>query len=256
MRSLPIAAAVAAALALASSGRAQRPDEGLVAMTTTTPHPVRVAYRIGIDALLRGGYPISFMSLDQALVTPSQRADGRPAGSVVRLEFERKGTTTQVVVTAVVPDPDGRDICRTDRCQAQVLLIETMVMAKIDTALARVRPPVRTAADGLAAARALGYAPENPIRVGGGRLEDGDRNQRRYLEALRGPRGEAVAYLRLGSCCEFRTPRGHEGIGLLDAYEVRYPGLASPIVLYLDLYTPAPPSQDIPPGFTRGPAPR
>jgi len=254
MRS-PWIAAAAAVLALAPAVHAQRSEQGLVAMTTTTRHPVRVAYRTGIDVLLRGGWPISMMSLDQVLITPSQRADGRPAGSVVRLEFERKGSATQVVVTAVVPDPNGRDLCRTDRCETQVLLIEAMVVAKMDTALARYRPPGRTRADSLAAARALGYAPENPIRVGT-TLEDGDRNQHRYLEMLRGPRGQAVAYMRLGSCCEFRTPRGHEGTGLLDAYEVRYPGLASPIVLYLDLYTPAPPTQGIPPGFTRGPAPQ
>ena len=252
MRALQIA--TAAVLVLASSAGAQG-DDGLVAMTTTTRHPVRVAYRIGIDALLRGGWPISVMSLDRVLMTPSEGPDGRPPGSVVRLEFERKGGSTQVVVTAVVPDAAGRDVCRTDRCQAQVLLIETMVVAKIDTALARYRPPPRTAADSLAAARALGYAPENPIRVGT-TLEEGDRNQRKYLERLRGPRGQPVTYLRLGSCCEFRTPRGHQGTGLLDAYEVRYAGLAKPIVLYLDLYTPAPPAQGIPPGFTRAPSPR
>ena len=255
MRSLRIAFAVAAAAALAAPAAAQRQGgDGLVSMTTTTGHPVRVAYRTGIDALLRGGYPIGVMSLDRALYTGDQDPDGRPARSAVRLLFERKGDSTVVVVTAIVPDSAGRDICRTDRCMTQVVVIETMLLAKIDSGLARVRPAARTEADRLAEARALGYAPENPIRVGG-RLEEGVRNERKYLERLRGPRGEEVAYLRLGSCCEFPTSKGPQGTGLLDAYEVQYPGLATPITLYLDMYTPAPPSQGVPAGFTRGASP-
>jgi hypothetical protein len=256
MRLSRFAFAAAAVLALATPAQAQRRDEaGLVAMTTTTRHPVRVAYRAGIDVLSRGGYAISVMSLDRVLVTPDQREDGRPAQSVVQLLFERKGDSTQVVVTAVVPAAAGRDVCRTDRCLTTVLLIEAMVTAKLDTALSRIRPSPRTAADRLAAAGALGYSPSRPIRVGGGRLEDGDRDQRRYLASLRGPRGERVSYLRLGSCCAFSTPRGIQGTGMLDAYEVRYPGIAKPVTLYLDLYTPAPASQGVPAGFTRGAAP-
>jgi hypothetical protein len=173
----------------------------------------------------------------------------------VQLLFERKGSLTEVVVTAIVPDEAGRDICRTEQCLTQVLLIETMVTARLDTALKRIKPLPRTEADRLAAAGALGYAPENPIRVGGGSLEEGGLAQRRYLESLRGPRGEPVTYLRLGSCCRFSTPRGFQGAGMLDAYEVRYPGLAKPVTLYLDLYTPAPASQGLPAGFTRRAAP-
>jgi hypothetical protein len=194
MRLFRFALAAAAVLVLVPAAQAQRRDEGgMVAMTTTTRHPVRVAYRAGIDVLLRGGYAISVMSLDRVLMTPDQREDGRPAQSVVQLLFERKGASTEVVATAVVPDAAGRDVCRTDRCMTTVLLIETMVTAKLDTALSRIKPAPQTAADRLAAAGALGYSPSRPIRVGGGRLEDGDRDQRRYLASLRGPRGERVS---------------------------------------------------------------
>ena len=248
MRLSRLAFAAAAALVLVPPAQAQRGgDSRMVAMTTTTRHPVRVAYRAAIDVLLGGGYSIGVMSLDRVLMTPDHGADGRPAPSVVQLLFKRKGVSTEVVVTAVVPDAAGRDICRTDQCMTTVLLIETMVTAKLDTVLGRIKPAPRTEADRLAAARALGYAPENPIRVGGGRLEDGAREQHRYLESLRGPRGQRVSYMRLGSCCQFSSPRGHQGTGMLDAYEVRYPGLAKPITLYLDLYTPAPASQGVPP---------
>ena len=256
MRLTPLAA-VAATLALvspASAQQQQRDDNGLVMITTNTAHPLRTAYRAGIDALFRSGYPIAMMSLDRVLVTAQEGPDGRPAQSAVRLLFEPRGDSTHVSVTAIIPDSAGRDICRTDRCLAQVLVIETMVTAQLDSALKRVKPLPRTAADSLAAAKALGYAPENPIRVGG-RLEDGDRNQRKFLEVLRGPGGEAVTYLRLGSCCEFPTPKGIQGTGLLDAYEVQYAGLAKPITLYMDMYTPAAASQGLPPGFTRGAAP-
>lgn len=257
MRLVRIAAALSATLAFATPAVAQQQDDnGLVTISTNTPHPVRTAYRAGIEALHRAGYPfIARMSLDQMLVTPAQGPDGRPARSAVRLLFEPRGDSTHVSVTAIVPDSAGQGICRTDQCLSQVLVIEALVTAQLDSALKRVKPSPRTVADSLAEAKAFGYAPENPVRVGGGSPQEGGLNERRYLAALRGPAGEAVTYLRLGSCCEFATPHGIEGSGMLDAYEVRYPGLAKPITLYLDMYTPADPSQGLPAGFTRGAAP-
>jgi hypothetical protein len=80
-----------------------------------------------------------------------------------------------------------------------------------------------------------GFTPENPIHVGGG-----PSGQRAFLEALRGPNGEPLAWRRLGSCCEFETPNGLMGLGLLDLYEVTYEGLAQPVILYLDMYDSGP----------------
>lgn len=76
-----------------------------------------------------------------------------------------------------------------------------------------------------------GLVPENPVRVGGG-----PSGERAYLGALRSPRGEPVVSRRLGSCCEFQTPHGFNGRGLLDVYEVTYDGLDAPVRLYLDMY--------------------
>jgi hypothetical protein len=80
-----------------------------------------------------------------------------------------------------------------------------------------------------------GFSPENPIHVGGG--PDG---QHEFLETLRGPEGQPLAWRRLGSCCEFETPNGIMGFGLLDLYEVTYEGLQRPVILYLDMYESGP----------------
>jgi hypothetical protein len=75
----------------------------------------------------------------------------------------------------------------------------------------------------------------------------------KYLDTLRDPAGEPVSHLRLGSCCAFPSTKSPNRFGMLDAYEVTYPGLARPMTLYVDMYTP--PSQGVPAGFVRGAAP-
>lgn len=88
-----------------------------------------------------------------------------------------------------------------------------------------------------------GFTPENPIHVGGG-----PEGQHAFLELLRGPEGQPLAWRRLGSCCEFETPNGIMGLGLLDLYEVTYEGLDRPVILYLDMYESGPVMA--PAGFT------
>jgi hypothetical protein len=85
------------------------------------------------------------------------------------------------------------------------------------------------------APESYGFTPENPIHVGGG-----PEGQQAFLEMLRGPEGQPLAWRRLGSCCEFETPNGLMGLGLLDLYEVTYEGLDRPIILYLDMYESGP----------------
>jgi hypothetical protein len=114
-------------------------------------------------------------------------------------------------------------------------------------------PRVQSRGDTLAAAGAYGYSRENPIRVGGVDT-DGAVRERSFLATLRGPNGEAVKFVRLGSCCQHPSPAGPNGQGMLDAYEVTYPGLARPVRLYLDMYREEAPRA--PEGFTRvAPAP-
>jgi hypothetical protein len=74
-----------------------------------------------------------------------------------------------------------------------------------------------------------GYTKDRPIQVGGSPLY-GPARQRRYLSALRGPKGETLSFERGGS-----TP-GADPDTILDIYSVTYAGLETPLRLYLDLY--------------------
>jgi hypothetical protein len=73
-----------------------------------------------------------------------------------------------------------------------------------------------------------GFSEKHPVMVQGG-LGEGGHNVYRFLNALRGPLGEAIHYSRIGTCCEFKTkyspfPDGKE---LLEVYEVTYEGGAA-----------------------------
>jgi hypothetical protein len=75
-----------------------------------------------------------------------------------------------------------------------------------------------------------GRSPENPVQIGGGALYVKAREER-YLAALRGPSGEPLTLRRLGQARSQRHPDT-----ILDAFEVTYEGLETPITLYLDAY--------------------
>ncbi|MBC6993599.1 2-dehydro-3-deoxyphosphooctonate aldolase [Lewinella lacunae] len=77
----------------------------------------------------------------------------------------------------------------------------------------------------------------NPVRVGG----RSPSNERRFLEALYGPEGQELQYVRQGSCCFFKTKNGLLNDGaLLDIYEVTWEGAPEPILIYIDMYDYAP----------------
>ncbi|MDO7845806.1 hypothetical protein Q5H92_05515 [Hymenobacter sp. M29] len=84
-----------------------------------------------------------------------------------------------------------------------------------------------------------GFTENNPVRVGGGR-EAGVRNEQRYLNALRGPGGQAIEYQLQGSCCAFKIPAGGiDNEGQLDIYTVTWRGRKEPLKLYLNMYEEA-----------------
>lgn len=97
--------------------------------------------------------------------------------------------------------------------------------------------------------RNFGIDPRHPIVVGSEDLKEGPRNQQDYLNNLSGPNGEVITYTRLGSCCEFKTKNGFSGGGMLDKYEVTYEGLEEPIILYFNMYDPAPEDLKVPEGL-------
>lgn len=81
-----------------------------------------------------------------------------------------------------------------------------------------------------------GYAEQNPVKVGG-TTSSGPANERAYLNSLTGPNGEALTFVRKGSCCPFKTPNGIiDNTGMLDRYEVTYSGLAKPVIIYINMY--------------------
>ena len=90
--------------------------------------------------------------------------------------------------------------------------------------------------DGVSKDPTYGYTEANPIKVGGAHEDTGPANERRFLEALRGPRGQKISYERMGSCCPFDTVEGDFGKRLLDVYEVTYSGMQTPVRLYVNMY--------------------
>lgn len=112
---------------------------------------------------------------------------------------------------------------------------------------ARAQDPVRPAATTQPCVFAddpqFGAQPDKPIQVGGGPMY-GAARQRRYVDALRGPGGEPIAYKRLGSAL------APDDDTMLDRYEVTYEGLTEPRILYLDWYHFVEPRA--PRGFTCG----
>lgn len=82
-----------------------------------------------------------------------------------------------------------------------------------------------------------GLTPENPVKVGGIKENQGPINEQRFLNALIGPEGEDVNYIRTGSCCSFETPNGLFGnTGLMDTYKVFYEGSSDTVTMYLNMY--------------------
>lgn len=78
-----------------------------------------------------------------------------------------------------------------------------------------------------------GRTEQTAVRVGGG-LGEGSHRAYGFLNALRGPHGEAVHYRRIGSCCPQPASSSSPEGGLLDVYEVTYDGAPGPVSLYVD----------------------
>jgi hypothetical protein len=92
------------------------------------------------------------------------------------------------------------------------------------------------AVDLVATDAGYGHTPADPIKLGGAAEGEGPQRQRQFLNGLRGPDDEPIAYERLGSCCPFETPQGFEGVGLLDMFELRIDGRTEPVHLYISIY--------------------
>jgi hypothetical protein len=81
-----------------------------------------------------------------------------------------------------------------------------------------------------------GYDKDYPINIFFRNSNNETINQQRFLNALAGPKGEKITYIKLESCCPFPTKRSDMGAGFLDVYELKWEGQKKPIVLYLNIY--------------------
>jgi len=82
---------------------------------------------------------------------------------------------------------------------------------------------------------AYGYSEKSPVLVGGG-FADGSYNTYRFLNALLGPAGQRIHYIRIGTCCPFKTPNSpFEAEGVLEVYQITYDS-GKPARLYFNWY--------------------
>lgn len=80
------------------------------------------------------------------------------------------------------------------------------------------------------------YTQGAPVQIGGGFGAGSDRTYK-YLNSLRGPKGEAIKYDRVGTCCPFKSPNSpFDGEALLEVYQVTLPNGDARRV-YFDWYT-------------------
>ncbi|MFP2930171.1 fibril protein [Pyxidicoccus sp. 3LG] len=100
---------------------------------------------------------------------------------------------------------------------ACVGLLLLTACASSNRATAPSREARATATQPVPAIPSYGFHPEDPVRVGWG-----DQGLLAYLELLRGPQGQRIAWRRVG------PSRG------LEVFEVTYDGLNAPVRLYLD----------------------
>ncbi|RAU84042.1 2-dehydro-3-deoxyphosphooctonate aldolase [Pontibacter arcticus] len=81
-----------------------------------------------------------------------------------------------------------------------------------------------------------GLSNKNPVEVGGVDKEIGPLNERRFLNSLAGPNGEAVSYYRAGSCCPVNSKNGYMGKAMLDNYRVTWEGSKDTISIFINMY--------------------
>lgn len=84
-----------------------------------------------------------------------------------------------------------------------------------------------------------GFTENDPVKVGKGPV-GGSSNQRDYLDLLRDAQGKAITYVRVGSCCPYKSENGLVGgQALLDKYEIIYldeNGDQQTAIVYISFY--------------------
>jgi len=81
-----------------------------------------------------------------------------------------------------------------------------------------------------------GYNKDYPINIYYRGTSNDTINQKYFLNALAGPKGEKITYTKLEDCCPFPTKTSDMGAGFLNVYQLSWKGLKKPIILYLNIY--------------------
>lgn len=81
-----------------------------------------------------------------------------------------------------------------------------------------------------------GYHKDYPINIYYKGTKNDTINQKYFLNALAGPKGEKITYTKMENCCPFPTKNSDMGAGFLDVYELKWDGLKTPVILYLNIY--------------------
>ena len=81
-----------------------------------------------------------------------------------------------------------------------------------------------------------GYDKDYPVNIFYKGTKNDTINQKYFMNALAGPKGEKITYKKLENCCPFPTKTSDMGAGFLDVYELSWEGLKKPIILYLNIY--------------------
>jgi hypothetical protein len=81
-----------------------------------------------------------------------------------------------------------------------------------------------------------GYNKDYPINLFYYNTNNEQINEERFLNALAGPKGEKISFIKLETCCPFPTKRSAMGAGFLNSYELHWEGQKKPVVLYLNIY--------------------
>lgn len=81
-----------------------------------------------------------------------------------------------------------------------------------------------------------GFDKDYPINLFFNNTKNETVNQQRFFNALAGPNGEKITFIKLENCCPFPTKRSELGAGFLEVFEIKWAGQKKPVLLYLNIY--------------------
>ena len=102
-----------------------------------------------------------------------------------------------------------------------------------------IKPPVRNnqfMISEYASDRKYGYDKNYPINLGFENEKYSPKNIIYFFNALEGPNGEKISYIKKEDCCPFPSKKSLVGAGTLDLYEITLEGSDTKINLYLNIY--------------------